>query len=198
MLKTFYKSAIVTVILTVILCGVYPLIVFGIGQIFFPGRANGSLIVVDGKTVGSRLIGQAFSRPEYFHGRPSAAGDKGYDASNSSGSNLGPTSQKLVKTVQDNVKTVLNDNPGLTAGQVPVDLVTASGSGLDPHISPSGAEVQVARIATSRHTTPDKVRELVAKHTLSPQLGFLGEPVVNVLELNLDLDHEFPLSSITH
>jgi K+-transporting ATPase ATPase C chain len=193
MFKIIYRSILMTLILTVILCGAYPLLVTIVGQVLFHDRANGGILVRDGKRVGARLIGQGFSRPEYFHGRPSAAGDKGYDATNSGGSNLGPTSQKLLKAVEANVKTVLQDNPGLASGQVPVELVTASGSGLDPHISPEGAYVQVARVAKARGISPDQVKALVAAHTEGRQYGIFGEPVVNVLLLNLDLDQASPV-----
>jgi K+-transporting ATPase ATPase C chain len=188
MLKTIYKSVVVMGALLVVLCGVYPLVVFAVGQIFFRSSANGSLIYRGDQVIGSSLIGQGFSRPEYFHPRPSAAGEKGYDAANSSGSNLGPTSQKLAKGLESNVQQVLKENPALRRGEVPVDLVTASASGLDPHISPASAEIQVPRVAVTRKISAEQVRQLVAKNTQGRQLGFLGEPVVNVLQLNLDLD----------
>jgi K+-transporting ATPase ATPase C chain len=147
---------------------------------------------VDGKAVGATLIGQGFSKPEYFHGRPSAAGDKGYDASNSSGSNLGPTNQKFYDTLKGNVDAVMKDNPTLQKGQVPTDLVTASASGLDPHISPEGARVQIDRVAKARGVSAEQLAQLVQTHTEGPQWGIFGEPVVNVLLLNLDLDRSFP------
>jgi K+-transporting ATPase ATPase C chain len=187
-MRTLYRSTIMTLALAVILCGVYPLAVTVVAKVFFPSKSSGGILYRDGKPVGARLIGQGFSKPEYFHGRPSAAGDKGYDAANSSGSNLGPTSAKLKSAVEANVKSVLAENPGLKKGEIPVDLVTTSGSGLDPHISPEGAAVQVERVAKLRGIPTDKVREAVDRHTEGRQLGFLGEPVVNVLELNLDLD----------
>src|SRR5208283_793656 len=143
MLTLIYRSTVATIVLAVLLCGIYPLIVTGIGKVLFADHSSGGIITVDGKPVGARLIGQAFSKPEYFHGRPSSAGDKGYDASNSSGSNLGPTNQKFYDTLKGNVDAVLKDNPTLKKGEIPTDLVTASGSGLDPHISPEGAQVQV-------------------------------------------------------
>jgi potassium-transporting ATPase KdpC subunit len=195
MFRTIYKSIVVTGALVIILSGIYPLAIWVIGQAVFPHQANGSLLLRDGRPVGSSLIGQGFTKPEYFHGRPSSAGEKGYDAANSSGSNLGPTSKKLVKAVEGNINAVLAENPGLQKGSVPVDLVTSSGSGLDPHISPEAAEIQVARVATARKADAEKVRALVAKHTLGRQLGIFGEPVVNVLELNLELDSEVPLAA---
>jgi K+-transporting ATPase ATPase C chain len=163
----------------------YPAVVTAVAQVAFPGQANGSFVVADGRTVGSSLIGQAFSDPKYFWGRPSAAGKDGYDAMASGGSNLGPTSQALIDRVTaqvDALRTVNGDAP------IPVDLVTASASGIDPHISPAAAEYQVARVARARGVTPDAVRVVVAKHTEGPMLGVLGESHVNVLELNLDLD----------
>lgn len=193
MLKTIYRSVVVTVLLLIVLCGIYPLLVMAVGQALFHDKANGGIIERDGKAVGARLIGQGFSKPEYFHSRPSSAGDKGWDASNSSGSNLGPTSQKLMKAVESNVKQVLQENPTLAMGSVPVELVTASASGLDPHVSPEGAMVQVDRVAKARSASADAVKEFVQKHIEGRQLGFLGEPVVNVLEVNLDLDQAFPL-----
>ena len=189
MLKTLYQSIVSTLILVFILCGVYPVVVTVLGQAFFRDQAMGSLVSTsDGKVIGSRLIGQSFSKPEYFHGRPSAAGDKGYDASNSSGSNLGPTNQKFVDGLKANVDAVLKDNPTLKKGEIPADLVTASGSGLDPHISPAGALVQVDRVAAARKLDVGQVKALVEEHVVGPQLGFLGEATVNVFELNLALD----------
>jgi potassium-transporting ATPase KdpC subunit len=188
MFRVIWRSLLMTVILAVILCGIYPVSVYLVGRIFFPGRSTGGIVYRDGKPVGAKLIGQNFQRPEYFHGRPSAAGQKGYDATSSSGSNLGPTNQKLIQTVEKNVQQAIQENPGLRPGQVPVDLVTASGSGLDPHLSPEAAIVQVDRIAKARGLTSERVRELVNSAVEPRQFGLLGEPVVNVLMLNLALD----------
>jgi K+-transporting ATPase ATPase C chain len=189
-----YRSLMATMILAVLLCGVYPLIVYGIGQVLFHDRANGGIIMMkDGKPVGAHLIGQGFSKPEYFHGRPSSAGDKGYDAANSSGSNLGPTNQKLYDAVKANVDAFLKENPSVKRGEVPTDMVTGSGSGLDPHISPEGAMSQVNRVAKSRGASADEVKAFVQAHIEGPQLGLFGESVVNVLQLNLDLDSKFLL-----
>lgn len=177
-----------TVILAVVCCGLYPLVVFGIGQALFRDKANGSLIVgKDGKVRGSRLLGQQFAADKYFHPRPSAAGN-GYDAANSSGSNLGPTSQKLNDAIKERIEAYRKEN-GLKEDQaVPADAVTASGSGLDPHISLRNAEIQTARVAKARGIPVEKVRELIKQNTASADLGFLGEPGVNVVMLNFGLD----------
>jgi len=180
-----------TLLLTVLTGLLYPLAVTGLAQILFPHQANGSLKVVNGKTVGSELIGQSFTKPEYFHGRPSAAGN-GYDGLNSGGSNYGPTNQKLSDRVSDDVKKFRAENPTYT-GPVPADLLTASGSGLDPHISPASADVQVARVAAARGVPADTVRQLVLAHTEGRQYGLFGEPRVNVLELNVALDQAAPV-----
>jgi K+-transporting ATPase ATPase C chain len=176
--------------MTVVTGVIYPAVVTAIAQMAFPSQANGSMIVVDGQTVGSSLIGQCFDQEEYFWGRPSAAGATdanpcGYDASGSAGTNLGATSQKLIQSISDRVDQMRAANGG---GPVPVDLVTTSASGLDPDISPAAAEFQVDRVAQARGLTAEAVRALVAKHTQAPVLGFLGESRVNVLLLNLDLD----------
>jgi potassium-transporting ATPase KdpC subunit len=182
------SAAAATLLLAVVCCGLYPLLVFGIGQVCFPAKANGSLIVdAQHNVLGSRLIGQPFSADKYFHPRPSAAGN-GYDAANSCGSNFGPTSQKLYDAVKERVETYRKEN-GLKQNQpVPADAVTASGSGLDPHISPANAELQSPRIAKARGLSEQRVRELIAQHTEARDLGVLGDPSVNVLALNLALD----------
>lgn len=181
-----------TVVLTLLTGLAYPLIVTGLARVIFPHQASGSLISANGKTVGSELIGQAFTRPEYFHGRPSAAGDKGYDGLASGGSNLGPTNQKLIDRVRDDVKKFRAENPTFT-GPVPSDIVTTSGSGLDPDISPASADAQVDRIAAARGMSANAVRVLVAANTADRQFGILGEPRVNVLKLNLALDQSAPV-----
>src|SRR3982751_1629278 len=181
-------SVLMTIVTTLVLGIVYPLVVTGIAQVLFPAKANGQLIERDGKLVGSRIIGQAFSSAGYFRSRPSAAGT-GYDAANSAGTNLGPTNKKLVDAVKAAVDAAKQENPAVP---VPVDLVTSSASGLDPHISPAAAEFQVPRVARERRIPEDEVRRLVSLHSTGRQFGMLGEPVVNVLELNLALDTEHP------
>ncbi len=184
MKKHIVTSALYTVITAILLGIVYPLAVTGLAHVFFPRQAEGSLIVRNGMLVGSRLIGQPFDGPGYFWSRPSAAGT-GYDASNSSGSNYAPTNAALASRV---AATVLTLNPKGTGGAVPIDLATASASGLDPDISPAAAYYQIARVAAERHISDGAVRNLVATHITTRQFGLLGEPRVNVLELNLDLD----------
>jgi potassium-transporting ATPase KdpC subunit len=186
--KNLSISVLMTVATTLLFGIFYPLIVTGLAQLIFPHRANGQLIVKDGKVVGSTIIGQGFSGAAYFHPRLSAAGN-GYDAANSGGSNLGPTNQKLVDRVKSDVAANQPDNP---ATPVPIDLVTTSASGFDPHITPAAAEFQLSRVSKARGIAPDQLRTLIAKHTEARQLGFLGEARVNVLELNLDLDQHFP------
>jgi potassium-transporting ATPase KdpC subunit len=187
MLTHLLPALRLTAVLTVLTGLVYPATVTGLARLFFPDQSRGSLITIDGTVVGSRLIGQGFTRAEYFHPRPSAAGADGYDAAASSGSNLGPTSQKLIDRVQGAVARYRAENPGYT-GPIPADAVTASASGLDPHISPANADIQAARVAAARGVDAGRVRQLVAAAIERPWLGFVGEPRVNVLELNLALD----------
>ena len=190
MKKNLITAVLMTVATTILFGIIYPLVVTGLAQVIFPKRANGQLIQKDGRTVGSRIIGQGFSGAGYFHSRPSAAGN-GYDAANSGGSNLGPTNQKLMDRVKGDVASAQGDNP---AALVPIDLVTTSASGFDPHITPAAAEFQLPRVAKERGTTVDQLHALLAKHTEDRQFGLLGEPRVNVLELNLELDERFPMN----
>jgi potassium-transporting ATPase KdpC subunit len=190
MRRNLITAILYTVVTTVIFGLVYPFVVTGIAQVLFKDKANGQLLQRNGQLVGSRIIGQPFTAAGYFHSRPSMAGN-GYDAANSSGSNYAPTNKKLIDRVAGDVTALQLDHPNT---DVPIDLVTASASGLDPDITPAAAEFQVARIAQQRHLTESAVRQLIAKHTQGRQLGFLGEPRVNVLELNLDLDQTAPLT----
>jgi potassium-transporting ATPase KdpC subunit len=183
-MKDLITSALMIVVLTVSLGLVYPFAVWGISQVIFPHQANGSLIERDGKVVGSELIGQQFTGAGYFRSRPSAAGN-GYDASASSGSNYGPTSAKLIERVTADALNLQKDNPN---AQIPADLVTTSASGLDPHISPAAAEFQIARVAKERGISETALRNIVARFTEGRQFGIFGEPRVNVLKLNLELD----------
>ena len=187
--RNLIAAVLMTIVTTVIFGIVYPLVVTGLAQAIFSEKANGQLIEKNGKIVGSKIIGQAFSSPGYFHSRPSAAGT-GYDAANSSGTNLGPTNKKLIDMVKGAAETAQKENPGTP---VPIDLVTTSASGLDPHISPAAADFQVPRIARERAMSEADVRAAIAAHTEGRQWGFLGEPVVNVLELNLGLDERYPM-----
>ena len=189
-MKQIKVTILATIVLTILFGLAYPLVFTGLAQVVFPHQANGSLVTVNGKVVGSELIGQSFTKPEYFHGRPSAAG-KGYDAANSSGSNLGPTNKALIDRVNADAQKFRAENPDYT-GPIPADLLTSSGSGLDPHISPASAEAQVARVAKARGVTSDRISELVARHTEGRQWGLFGEPRVNVLLLNVDLDQAIP------
>jgi K+-transporting ATPase ATPase C chain len=188
-LSELRRAAVSTVVLAVACCGVYPLVVTAVSRTAFRDKADGSLITdASGKVVGSALLGQNFTGEKYFHQRPSAAGASGYDAASSSGSNLGPTSQKLADQLKERVAAYRTAN-GLTETQeVPADAVTASGSGLDPHISPANADLQASRVAKARNLPVEKVRELIESHTEKPDLGVFGDARVNVLQLNLALD----------
>lgn len=190
MKKNFIISILYTLVTTILLGIIYPLVVTGLAQVIFPKQANGELIQRNGVLVGSRLLGQPFTAPGYFYSRPSAAGTAGYDPTSSGGSNLAPTNKSLISRVDASVQQLQPTNPN---APVPADLVTTSGSGMDPDISPAAAEFQVPRVAKERGMSEQDVRALVAKHTQGRQLGFLGEPRVNVLELNLDLDSVHPM-----
>jgi potassium-transporting ATPase KdpC subunit len=188
MKKNLITAILMTIATTILLGIIYPLVVTGLAQLIFPKRANGQLIQKDGRTIGSSIIAQGFSSPGYFHPRPSFAGN-GYDPTNTNGSQLGPTNQKLIDRVRGDVANAQAENPNTP---VPIDLVTGSASGLDPHITPAAAEFQLARVAKERGITVDQLSPLVQKHTEDRQFGFLGEPRVNVLQLNLELDERFP------
>ena len=181
-----------TLVFTILTGLLYPGVMTGISQLVFPRQANGSMLTVNGKIVGSSLIAQSFTRPEYFHPRPSAAG-AGYDAGASAGSNLGPTSQKLIDRVKASAQNFRKENPEFS-GNIPSDILTTSSSGLDPHISPAAADAQAARVAKARGASVDQVKGLIAESTHGPDLGFLGEPRVNVLLLNIALDQRLPVS----
>lgn len=189
--KQLVPALRITLLLTALTGMAYPGLVTGLCQALFPRQANGSLILKDGRLIGSSLIGQSFTRPGYFQPRPSAAGTDGYDAAASGGSNLGPTSRKLADRLKASTEKFRRENPDYT-GPVPADLVTASGSGLDPHLSPASAEAQIARVARARDADPGQVRQIVAQLTEGRAFGFLGEPRVNVLRLNLALDERYP------
>ena len=191
MWRQFAPALRIVLTFTVLTGFLYPGLVIGICQLLFPRQANGSLVEVNGQVIGSSLIGQNFTKPEYLHPRPSAAGSDGYDASASTGSNYGPTNQKLIDRVKASADQFRKENPDYS-GPIPSDLVTASGSGLDPDISAASAEAQAPRIAKARGITVEQVRQLIAGQTEGRSLGFLGEPRVNVLALNLDLDRQFP------
>lgn len=190
MKKNLITAILMTLATTVLLGIIYPLVVTGLAQVLFPQKANGQLIEANGKLVGSKIIGQAFSGPAYFHSRPSAAG-YGYQADNSNGSQLGPTNHQLTERVKADAVTLQAENP---TAPVPIDLVTTSASGLDPDISPAAAAFQIPRVAKARGIREDNLLSLVAQHTQGRQFGFLGEARVNVLLLNLELDHRFPQS----
>jgi K+-transporting ATPase ATPase C chain len=181
-------SVIATISLAIILCGIYPLIVWGVSQVLFPKQANGSLIIRDGKIIGSELLAQNFTDPKYFHPRPSNAGDTGYDGMSSGGSNLGPISRKLIESVKERTEAYRTENGLQPSVSVPVDAVTASASGLDPHISVKNAILQSGRVAKARGMSEEALLSAIKAHTQSRDLGILGEPRVNVLELNLSLD----------
>jgi len=191
MLKQLWPAVRMTLVLTVLTGLLYPGLVTGIAKVIFPHQANGSLIEVNGKVAGSELIGQKFTKPEYFQGRPSGAGD-GYDAANSGAPNLGPTSQKLVDRIKADAEKFRKENPDFK-GPIPADLLTASASGLDPDVSPASAAAQVPRVAKARGVTVAQVQEVVDRNTEGRQLGFLGEPRVNVLKLNIALDSTYPI-----
>jgi potassium-transporting ATPase KdpC subunit len=191
MLSQLWPALRINIFLTILLGVGYPLAITGISQIVFPHQANGSLITKNGQVIGSDLIGQNFTKPEYFQPRPSAAGNDGYDATASGGSNYGAINQKLIDRVKASVDKFRKDNPDYH-GPIPADLLTASASGLDPDISPASAQVQIARVAKARGISADQLGQLVAQYTKGPDLGLLGEPRVNVLKLNLALDQQFP------
>lgn len=191
MLSQLKPAILITIVMTVLTGLIYPLAITAIAQILFPHQANGSLIAQNGRVIGSHLIAQAFAKPEYFHPRLSAAGSNGYDATASGGSNLGATNPDLAKRIAKDAAAYRTEN-GVT-GTIPADAVTASGSGLDPDISPANALLQAPRVARARQVVESDITALIGRHTQGRQLGFLGEPRVNVLELNMDLDSKYPL-----
>jgi potassium-transporting ATPase KdpC subunit len=188
LLTELRMACVATVALAVLVCGVYPLLVWGLAQGLFPHQANGSLLMRDGTVIGSELLAQPFTAPRYFHPRPSAAGESRYDASQSGGSNLGPTSQRLIAAIRERVDTYRAVNHLAPTGRVPADAVTASASGLDPHISVANARLQAGRVARARGLSDNDVLAAIEAHTAGRTLGLLGEPRVNVLQLNLALD----------
>ena len=190
-MKLILRSSLYVIVLTVLLGGVYPAVVYGLGQLFWKDKANGSFVTSEGRVVGSELIGQGFKSPRYLHSRPSAAGKDGYDPTNSGGTNKGPTDSDLAKSIAAAVEEARKDRPGETR-PVPADLVTSSISGVDPHLSPDAAFWQAARIAAARGATEEQVAEVIRRHVEPRTLGFLGEPRVNVLLTNLDLDRSLP------
>jgi K+-transporting ATPase ATPase C chain len=191
MLSQLWPALRINIFLTILLGLAYPLAVTGISQVIFPHQANGSLVTRNGQVIGSELIGQNFAKPEYFQPRPSAAGNDGYDPTASGGSNYGPTNQKLIDRVKASVDKFHKENPDYH-GPIPADLLTASGSGLDPEISPASAQAQAARVAKARGISADQLDQLVTQYTQAADLGLIGEPRVNVLKLNLALDQQFP------
>ena len=191
MKKNLITAVLMTIATTILLGIIYPLVVTGLAQVLFPRQANGQLIYRNGNVIGSSLIAQGFSGAGYFHPRPSAAGN-GYDAANSNGSQLGPTNQKLIDRVKGDVASAQTENPGVP---VPIDLVTTSASGFDPDITPAAAKFQIQRVAAERKAPMAEIDKLVQQHTAGRQWGFLGEPRVNVLELNLALDDRFPVTA---
>ncbi len=188
-LRHLGTAAIYTIVTVILLGIVYPVVMTGLAMVLFPRQAGGSIVSVDGKAVGSDIIGQLWSKPQYFAGRPSAAGKNGYDPTATGGTNLGPTSKKLIDATRDAIKALQKANPDATL-PIPMDLVTSSGSGIDPDISPEAAYYQAPRVAKARTISVDAVNEVIAKYVHGRELGFLGEPHVNVLELNLALDHK--------
>ena len=194
MLKQMIPGFRILIVLTILTGFLYPGVVTVLCQGFFPKQANGSLMVVKGHSIGSSLIGQKFTWPGYFHARPSAAGNDGYDAAASGGSNLGPTSKRLIARVKTDIEKFQKENPEYQ-GPIPADMVTASGSGLDPHISPASAYAQAIRVAQARGVSADRVKQLIVQYTESPSLGFLGDARVNVLQINLALDRSFQLAA---